>query len=64
MGNLSPTLPKSVHKFDIARYSDEIIIDKLSAEPGEITLVAIAPLTNLAAAERKQPGILKRRSKL
>lgn len=59
MGNLSLTLPESAHKFDLAPYSDEIIIDKLSAEPGEITLVTIAPLTNLAAAESKQPGILK-----
>lgn len=59
MGNLSPTLPASPHKFAEAPYSDEIIIDKLRAEPGEITLVTIAPLTNLAAAETKQPGILK-----
>lgn len=59
MGNLSPTLPEPIHQFETARYADEIIIEKLSGNPGEITLVTLAPLTNLAAAERKKPGILK-----
>lgn len=60
MGNLSHTLPAAVHSFETARDSDDIIIDALNAHPGEITLVAIAPLTNLASAETKQPGILKK----
>ena len=60
MGNLSHTLPEAIHKFEEARYSDEIIIDKLNAAPGEITIVAIAPLTNLASAEEKSPSILKK----
>lgn len=60
MGNLSHTLPAATHTFEKARYSDEIIIDELNAAPGEITIVAIAPLTNLAAAETKSPGILKK----
>ena len=60
MGNLSHTLPAATHTFEKARYSDEIIIDKLNANPGEITLIAIAPLTNLASAEQKSPGILKK----
>jgi inosine-uridine nucleoside N-ribohydrolase len=60
MGNLSKTLPAAAHKYETARYSDEIIIDKLNANPGEITLVAIGPLTNLAAAQHKSPGILKK----
>jgi inosine-uridine nucleoside N-ribohydrolase len=34
------------------------LIEKLQAAPGEITIVAIGPLTNLAAAERKAPGVL------
>ena len=60
MGNLSTTLPQSLDDYETARYSDDIIIDKLNAMPDEITLVAIAPLTNLAAAEEKSPGILKK----
>ena len=60
MGNLSKTLPPPTHDYETARYSDEILIDKLSAMPGEITLVAIGPLANLAAAEKKSPGILKK----
>ncbi|AFZ00796.1 nucleoside hydrolase [Calothrix sp. PCC 6303] len=59
MGGLSGTLPKSQHNFEIAPAADEVIIEQLSASPGQITIIAIAPLTNLAAAEEKCPGILK-----
>jgi inosine-uridine nucleoside N-ribohydrolase len=60
MGNLSQTLPAPTHQFEEACQADELIVDRLNAAPGEITIVAIAPLTNLAAAEAKQPGILKK----
>ncbi|MBW4598625.1 MAG: nucleoside hydrolase [Calothrix sp. FI2-JRJ7] len=60
MGGLSESLPSVKHDYKSARYSDDIIIDKLNAHPGEITLLAVAPLTNLAAAEMKSPGILKK----
>ncbi|WP_017655530.1 nucleoside hydrolase [Fortiea contorta] len=60
MGNLSQTLPPPEHRYESARYADDLIVDHLNAAPGEITIVAIAPLTNLAAAEAKQPGILKK----
>lgn len=60
MGNLSAQLPEPIHSYETARYSDEILIDRLNAMPGEITVIAIAPLTNLAAAEQKHPGILKK----
>ncbi|WP_017720537.1 nucleoside hydrolase [Kamptonema formosum] len=60
MGNLSHTLPKPTHNFEKAEYSDDIIIKELNADPGEITILAIGPLTNLAAAEAKSPGILKK----
>lgn len=59
MGNLSHTLPPSAQDFDSAQSADELLIEQLSADPGSITLIAIGPLTNLAAAEAKQPGILK-----
>ncbi|NER33471.1 MAG: nucleoside hydrolase [Oscillatoria sp. SIO1A7] len=64
IGNLAETLPEVPRPFDAARYSDDIIIEKLDAAPGEITLVAIAPLTNLAAAEAKSPGILRKAKEL
>jgi inosine-uridine nucleoside N-ribohydrolase len=59
MGGLSITLPKSQHNFETAPIADDLIIEQLSASPGQITIIAIAPLTNLAAAETKCPGILK-----
>ena len=58
MGNLSHTLPGLEQRYESARYSDDILIEKLRELPGEITIIAIAPLTNLAAAENKSPGIL------
>ncbi|GJD15777.1 Inosine-uridine preferring nucleoside hydrolase superfamily [Rivularia sp. IAM M-261] len=60
MGGLSETLPDVKHNYENARYSDDIIIDLLNAHPGEITVLAVAPLTNLAAAEMKSPGILRK----
>ncbi len=58
MGNLSHTLPAPAQDYETARASDDLLIEKLKAAPGEIVLVAIGPLTNLAAAERKSPGVL------
>lgn len=60
MGNLSQTLPTSAQDFDAAQNADDLLIETLNADPGNITLVAIGPLTNLAAAEAKQPGILRK----
>lgn len=60
MGNISNQLPAAKHDFDKAVYSDDLIIDKLNAYPGEITILAVGPLTNLATAETKSPGILKK----
>lgn len=59
MGNLSRTLAPPSHPYDMAPFSDDLIIDRLQTYPGEITLIAIGPLTNLAAAEAKHPGILQ-----
>ena len=59
MGNLSETLPEGDRTFETATYSDQMLINALTAAPGEITILAIAPFTNLAAAETKHPGILR-----
>ena len=36
------------------------IIETLSARPGEVTMIAVGPLTNLALAEARAPGVLKK----
>lgn len=38
----------------------DAIVDMINSEPGEITLVEIAPMTNLALALRKDPSIAKK----
>jgi inosine-uridine nucleoside N-ribohydrolase len=58
MGNLSHTLPDAHQDYSAARPSDQLLIETLQSAPGEITLVAIGPLTNLAAAETQVPGVL------
>jgi inosine-uridine nucleoside N-ribohydrolase len=60
MGNLSTHLPSASHDFASAPQSADLIVEHLSAHPGEMTLVAVAPLTNLAAAETQCPGILQK----
>lgn len=46
----SPISPVSEHAVDL-------LIREIMAHPGEVTLVAVAPLTNVALALRKEPGI-------
>ncbi len=60
MGNLTHTLPDRHLNYEDAPYGDDVIIEILSQYPDEVTLIAIGPLTNLAAAEKKSPGILNR----
>jgi len=38
----------------------DAIVDTINSEPGEITMVEIAPMTNLALAIRKDPSIVKK----
>ncbi len=60
MGNLSTTLPPPNPPVDpaIAPTSGDLLIELLTAQPHELSIVAIGPLTNLAAAEEKRPGVL------
>lgn len=41
----------------IGQHASDFLIEKIMANPGEITLVAIGPLTNIALAVRKEPRI-------
>src|SRR5215216_1299452 len=48
----SPVGPADEHAVDL-------IIREIMARPGEVTLVAVAPLTNVALAVRKEPRIIQ-----
>lgn len=41
-----------------SQHAVDLLIERLLAAPGEITLVAVAPLTNLALAIRREPRIV------
>ncbi|MGQ7248410.1 nucleoside hydrolase [Halomonas sp. V046] len=57
LGNID--LPDVQGKAD-ARSAAQFIVDTVNARPGEITLVAVGPLGNLAAALQIDPGITAR----
>ncbi|HJR81000.1 MAG TPA: nucleoside hydrolase [Anaerolineales bacterium] len=42
-----------------ARHASDFLIEKIMSNPGEITLLAIGPLTNIAFALRQEPRIVK-----
>lgn len=48
--------PKAKHKPEI-QHAVDFLIEKVHANPGEISLLAIAPLTNIAMALKKDPSI-------
>jgi inosine-uridine nucleoside N-ribohydrolase len=57
LGNIEPAAPAgSAASVDAARF----IVDTVNASPGEISLVAVGRLTNLALALRLDPAIAKR----
>ena len=41
----------------VAQHAVDVIIDKIMASPGELSLVPIGPLTNIALAVRREPRI-------
>jgi len=43
----------------IAQHGCDFLIDQIMSNPGEITVVAIGPLTNVALAIRKEPRIVQ-----
>jgi purine nucleosidase len=52
------TLPSPTAR-PIHQHSIDFLIEKIMSAPGEISLVCIGPLTNVAVALRKEPGIIK-----
>jgi len=51
-------LPKPRSKPTV-QHGCDFLIEKVMSNPGEFTLVAIGPLTNVALAIRKEPGMLE-----
>ena len=43
----------------VAQHSVDFLIERIMSAPGEITLVCIGPLTNVAVAIRKEPRLIK-----
>ena len=43
----------------VAQHSVDFLVEKIMSAPGEITLVCIGPLTNVAVAIRKEPRIVQ-----
>jgi purine nucleosidase len=41
------------------QHAVDLLIERVMAAPGEITIVAVAPLTNLAMAIRRQPALVE-----
>lgn len=46
------------------KHAVDAIVDVVNSAPGEMTLVEVAPMTNLALAIRKDPGIVKKVKRL
>ena len=55
-----PDLPEPTVELDPRHAVDLIIETVMAAEPGEITLVPVGPLTNIAMAIRREPAIVER----
>jgi len=60
MGGLSQRLASGATGYAEAEESYERLIRELEQQPGQITILATGPLTNLADAERARPGVLRK----
>jgi len=47
------------HRRPVGQHAVDLLIERIMAAPGEISLVAVAPLTNLAMAIRREPAIVR-----
>lgn len=59
LGGMSSRLPAPRQGVD-ARPAHELICEMVNARPGEISLVAVGPMTNLALALRHDPSIVSK----
>jgi purine nucleosidase len=55
-----PDFPEPTVQLDPRHAVDVIVETVMAAEPGEITLVPVGPLTNIAMAMRREPAIVDR----
>ncbi len=55
-----PAFPEPTVELDPRHAVDLIVETVMAAEPGEITLVPVGPLTNIAMAMRREPAIVER----
>jgi purine nucleosidase len=55
-----PDFPEPTVELDPRHAVDVIVETVMAAKPGEITLVPVGPLTNIAMAMRKEPAIVER----
>lgn len=57
MGNIGWTKANNPAQHPIDKTAARFIVDTVMANPGEVTIVAVGPMTNLALALKLEPGI-------
>ncbi len=58
MAGMIRTLPDHNKQFDNAPRAADLLTRHLNRDPGDVSVLALGPLTDLAAAEKQQPGTL------
>ena len=58
LGDLSPPLPPSARRV-VPEHAVQVLLAVLRAEPSPITVIALAPLTNIAVAFRTDPELCR-----